>query len=168
MEDFIVSWLGSSLLTASRDILIVLTVFVFSILYFVTIGRDFIIPAFSALFLTELISIFVPQLEWVADFVSAPQYQINILVFAIVFLVLFFVFKNNGFFEPYTVPTGAEIVIFAISFAGLIIFFIGKMLPDNILESLSPLILILFTSDWAHLGWLTFPALAFLGISGKT
>lgn len=112
--------------------------------------------------------IFLPYINNLESLIKTDSSISSIIIFTIVYLVVFFVLKWNGFFEPYVVPTGIEIALFAISFTGFLIVILGSLMSADMIASFSPLSRLIFTGDIAVTTWSLAPLGLFILIRGDT
>ena len=112
--------------------------------------------------------LFVSQIDLLTGMIESEAWLASVIVFAILYLAIFFILKSNGFFEPYVVPTGLEIGTFALAFCGLLFVILGSFFPAEMQEQLSPWTNMLFYGDIARTAWAIAPVATLLLVRGET
>lgn len=152
----------------SWDVLAFVVVTVAVVAYAYTLGKDYVIPALFSLYIAAFIMVFIPQLDYVVAMIEADVWLAQIIVFVVIYVIVFFILKSNGFFEPYVVPTGLEIGTFAIAFCGFLFVIIGSFFPAEMLEEFSPWTNAVFYGDIAKTVWTIVPVATLLLVRGDT
>ncbi|PIX62641.1 hypothetical protein CO057_03780 [Candidatus Uhrbacteria bacterium CG_4_9_14_0_2_um_filter_41_50] len=150
------------------DLLAILAFLAIFLLYAYSIGKDSLIPSIIALYISGFTMMFLPYINNLESLIKTDSSISSIIIFAIVYLIVFFVLKWNGFFEPYVVPTGIEIALFAISFTGLLAVILGSLMSVEMIASFSPLSRMIFTGNIAVTIWSLAPLGLFILIRGDT
>ena len=152
----------------SWDVFIFAGVTVAVLAYAYTLGKDYVVPATFTLYIAAFIMLFIPALDGVVSMIEADEWLARVIIFAVMYLIVFFILKTNGFFEPYVVPTGLEIGTFAIAFCGFLFAIIGSFFPEEMLEDLSPWTNVVFYGEIARTVWTVVPIATLLLVRGDT
>ena len=150
------------------DVLGILGIVAVVFLYSFTIGKDYVVPLLFTLYIAGFIMLVVPYIDMITAMIEAQAWLAQIIVFAAIFLLVFFILKSNGFFEPYVVPTGFEVGTFSLVMAGLLVMIIGTFLTQDVIGTFSPLTRMIFFGDIAVTAWPLAPVAALLLIRGET
>ncbi|MFA6522211.1 MAG: hypothetical protein WCT24_01295 [Patescibacteria group bacterium] len=137
-------------------------------LFLFTIGRDFSVTFMISIYLALASMTLIPFLRDLDLQVGLEDYWVKIILFGVLVLLFFWFQVRNEFFEPYTVPTGGEVIVFIIVISGMLLYTVGTMLPDMILLEVSPIMKTLFIEEPASNIWFTLPLLTMLFLRGKT
>lgn len=152
----------------SWDVLVFVAITAGVFAYAYTLGKDYVVPATFALYIAGFLMLFIPALDGAVNWIETEQWIARIIIFAVMYLVTFFILKTNGFFEPYVVPTGLEIGTFAIAFCGFLFVIIGSFFPEEMLEELSPWTNFVFYGESARSIWTIVPIATLLLVRGDT
>jgi len=152
----------------SWDVLIFAGLTIAIIAYAYTFGKDYIVPGVFSLYIAAFIMTFIPWIDNAVALIESDEWLARVIVFAVVYVAIFFIMKTNGFFEPYVVPTGLEIATFAVAFCGFLFVIIGSFFPADMLEELSPWTNMLFYSELARSIWTLVPIGTLLLVRGDT
>ena len=150
------------------DVLVIVGFTLLSLAYFFTLGRDYVIAAIVAGYLAAFFMLAVPYINSIKALIKSSDSLSSLVVFFVFFLVIFLILKWNGFFEPYVVPTGFELVIFGLVFSGLMTVIITTFLSGEIINSISPISRLIFFGDIARTSWLLAPVGLFVLFRGET
>jgi len=136
--------------------------------YGYTLGKDFIVPFLVSIYIAGFVMLFVPYVAWLASLIETDQGIASIIVFLAIFLIIFFILKTNGFFEPYVVPTGFELGTISIAISGLMLVIVTSFMSAEMVASFSPAIRLLFIGDIQTTIWALLPVGVLLLIRGDT
>ncbi|HAL50257.1 TPA: hypothetical protein DDY56_02145 [Candidatus Uhrbacteria bacterium] len=136
--------------------------------YGYTLGKDFIVPFLVSIYIAGFVMLFVPYVAWLASLIETDQGIASIIVFLAIFLIIFFILKTNGFFEPYVVPTGFELGTISIAISGLMLVIVTSFMSAEMVASFSPAIRLLFVGDIQTTIWALLPVGVLLLIRGDT
>ena len=136
--------------------------------YGYTLGKDFIVPFLVSIYIAGFVMLFVPYVAWLASLIETDQGIASIIVFLAIFLIIFFILKTNGFFEPYVVPTGFELGTISIAISGLMLVIVTSFMSAEMVASFSPAIRLLFIGDTQTTIWALLPVGVLLLIRGDT
>lgn len=149
------------------DLLIVIVFVGLSFLWFYTKGKDFLVTMILASYVSSSMMIFIPYL---ADFelnVALVNYELKVLMFVALMLIVSWMMATNGYFEPHIVPSSWEVPIFVVLFSGLIFALAAFFVPEEVVNTFSPITRLLFFDDIASTAWLAAPIGILLFIRGK-
>lgn len=150
------------------DTLVVIGFVILICVYGYTLGKDFIVPFLVSIYIAGFTMLFVPYVAWLSSLIEAdPGISLTIVFFAI-FLIIFFILKSNGFFEPYIVPTGFEMGTICIAISGLMLVIVASFLSEDLISSFSPAVRFLFIGDIQTTVWALLPVGTLLLIRGDT
>jgi hypothetical protein len=76
--------------------------------------------------------------------------------------------STNGYFEPYIVPSGWEMAVFAILYAGLVLTIGASFVPEPAFEEFSSITQLIFGNQIAATAWVVAPIGILLVIRGET
>ncbi|MCR4311993.1 MAG: hypothetical protein NUV56_01785 [Candidatus Uhrbacteria bacterium] len=127
------------------------------VLFAYTLGKHAMVPLLAAISTAAVISsfaAFVGRIPFLANFAEHEQ---RVLMFFALLIVSFIVFRKNRFFEPCVVPSGWELVIFAVIYAGFTLAILGSFLPPEVIGTLSTNVRIVFVDDFPSIIWLISP-----------
>lgn len=149
------------------DALIVSVIFGGVMLYAYTIGSQRILSAYFAIAAAGLLVFALPSVGELSFLAGFKDYEQNLLLFGVSFLLWLLVLWRNRFFDPYIVPSGIEKLFFSLGLAGWLIVVLGFIVPPSVL-GLSASVQIYFFSPIASICWLVAPILLFALFRGKT
>jgi hypothetical protein len=150
-----------------RDAAIAGGVIVAAFLFMYTVGKQSFVPAFTALALAAAFSSIVTLPTALPVIGSWPVYQQYILLFALVAIIAFFVFRRHIYFEPVAIPGGIERPVCAVLLAGFVLAVVGSFLPASEIATLSPNIRTVFVNEIPQALWLIAPVIALIGMKGE-
>ena len=150
------------------DLLVVVGLIVLICAYGFTLGKDFIVPLLVSVYIAGFVMAFVPYVDWLRGLIEADSGIASSIVFVGILLIVFFILKSNGFFEPYIVPTGFELATFCIGIAGLILVIVASFMGEEMIASFSPLIRSAFVGDIQMTVWALVPVSLLVLIRGET
>ena len=150
------------------DIFVVSGVLVLVCLYGFTLGKDFMVPLLVSVYAAGFVMAFVPYIEWLEGLIEADIGIAASIVFIGILLIVFFILKSNGFFEPYIVPTGFELATFCIGITGLILVIAASFMSEEMVSSFSPLVRSAFIGDIQMTVWALVPVGLMVLIRGET
>ncbi|MFZ2682213.1 MAG: hypothetical protein WAZ14_03925 [Patescibacteria group bacterium] len=156
MLQSVMAWLVAAQALVVWDALVAASIFIASVAFAFTLGRNSIIVSFVAVVLAGLVAHLFPDVGSLSFLASLSAEHFKILVFGVATIIFGLVFRRNRFFEPYIIPTGLERFVFAAVLAGLIIVIIGSFVDP---ETLSIYVRQLFVSPLARLAWLLAPVI---------
>ena len=149
------------------DLFAVIIVIAVTAVWFYTKGRDFIVTTTLAAYISAAVISLAPLLsDFYIDF-GLAEYEFRFIFFLLTMLLFTWIMGNNGYFEPYVVPSSWEVPIFVILFSGLIVAIGISFMPIGIYYQLSPITRILFSDDIQLTAWLAAPMVALLLIRGR-
>lgn len=155
----------------SWDLFILLFWLVASVIYALSAGRGKILTILVSVYMSQLLVIEMPFLSHVVSGkldVATPTLQ-QLVAFVVLFVVLFFflsryAFKSSADGKQFSAIGFA--LIFSVLQVGLLINIILNYLPDQVKNSFSPLINIVFLHPNSSFIWLALPVV-FLVIVGR-
>lgn len=150
------------------DVLIVLGVIACVCAYGVTIGKDYTVPLLVSVYIAGFIMLFVPYIDWLRNLIEADSGIASAIVFLAIFLMTFIILKTNGFFEPYIVPTGFELITFCIGLSGLLLMIVVSFLSEEMIAGFSPIVRMTFVGDIQTTIWALLPVGLLVLIRGET
>lgn len=155
-----------SFLTWDTGISILVLVLVFAYAY--TIGRDFVATMIVSFYIAAAIVTFAPLVANFPIDVGLDAAWVQLIALAIIFILTLLITTNNGYFEPYIVPSSWEVPVFCLLFAGLVLTVAASYLPAELIDGLSPSTRWLFLQESMATAWMVAPIVALIVIRGKT
>ncbi|MFA6130650.1 MAG: hypothetical protein WC730_00070 [Patescibacteria group bacterium] len=137
-------------------------------IFLFTIGRDFSVTLMLSVYFSLVSMTMIPFLRDLDIDISFEDYWVKLVIFGVLIAVFFWLQVRNEFFEPYTVPTGGEVIVFVLVISGMILYAAGTMIPELLLLDISPLMRMLFLDEPAANVWFTLPILTMLFLRGRT
>ncbi len=150
------------------DALVVIGLIVLICAYGFTFGKDFVVPLLVSVYVAGFVMAFVPYVEWLRGLIEADTGIASSIVFIGILLIVFFILKSNGFFEPYIVPTGFELATFCIGITGLTLVIVASFMGEEMIASFSPLVRSVFVGDIQMTAWALVPVVLLVLIRGET
>jgi len=150
------------------DSLVVIGFVLLICLYGYTLGKDHVVPLLVSVYITAFIMMFVPYVDWLRSLIDTDTGIATTIVFLAIMLIVFFILKSNGFFEPYIVPTGFELISFCIGISGLILVIVGSFMGEEMVSAFSPIVRMVFVGDLQLTIWALVPVGLMLLIRGET
>ena len=150
------------------DALVVIGVIILVCAYGFTLGKDYIVPLLVSVYVAGFVMAFVPYIAWLEGLIETDAGIASTIVFFAILLIVFFVLKSNGFFEPYIVPTGLESATFCIGISGLILVIIASFVGEEMAANFSPLVRSAFIGDIQITVWALVPVSLMVLIRGET
>ncbi|MCH8049448.1 hypothetical protein IH979_01920 [Patescibacteria group bacterium] len=150
------------------DTLVVLVVLAVVIAYSFTIGKDYVTTIIIALYMAAAGITFAPLLASLTLDVDLEPHSIKIILLIALFLITLWIISHNGYFEPYIVPSGWEVVVFSVLFTGLLLTLVVTYLPQEVIDGFAPSTRLLFANDSAATIWVLAPIGAMILIKGRT
>lgn len=150
------------------DIVAVGVILVLALVYLYTIGKDYAVTIVLAQYMAIGTILFVPFLREL-DFAigAAPSWITKIAIFLILIVIFTYLQINNGYFEPYVVPSTWEIVVFATMFTGIFATVSIGFMPEIVTLELSDIMQMLFVEEPVSNTWFLLTPLALLFIKGQ-
>ncbi|MEK9155147.1 MAG: hypothetical protein AAB839_00695 [Patescibacteria group bacterium] len=149
------------------DALVTGGVIVGSFLFTYTLGKHALVPALTALGIGATFAALAAYPGHFPLISGWPTYQQNIVVFAIVSVFAFCIFRRHAYFEPTIVPTGVELAVCAVMTSGFILAILGAFLPADVVSTISPNIRVLFVDPFPRTLWLIVPVAVLTVMRGK-
>ena len=149
------------------DALVAAGVLVAAIVFVFTLGKHSVVAIFSALGLAAAFSALAPVVGRVPMVSAWPNYQQHILVFGLVFVLTYFIFRRHIFFAPSVTPSSLEGIVFGSIIGGFILAVIGSFLPADIIATLTPTVKLIFVDDIGRSLWLASPLIGFVLMKGE-
>lgn len=149
------------------DAMIAAGVIAAAFLFVYTIGRYSLVPMIAALGMGAAFAALAPYVGHVPGINVWPAYQQHVLVFSIVTLAAFFIFRRHSYFEPSVIPNGIELAICGVLIAGFILAVLGSFLPADVITALSPHTKVLFVDDLPRTLWLIAPVAVLAAMRGR-
>ncbi len=149
------------------DALVATSVLIGSLLFTYTIGRYSMVPMVAALGMSAAFAALAPYVGHIPGVATWPEFQQRIIVFAIVTIVAYVVFRRHSYFEPSVVPSGFELIVCGLLIGGFILAVIGAFLPADALASISPQIRVIFGDELPRTLWLAAPIVVFGVMRGR-
>jgi len=150
------------------DIVAIVITFALVLLYTYSVGKHEVISMTVSAYVASFIAIFSPHILTLSEHISIDEWMGKIVVFLVLFLLIFWIVKSNGFFEPYIVPTGYEIATFTIATYGLLLAVMATFVDPNAMATFSPWTRLIFNGDVSLTIWALVPLGAFLVLRGDT
>lgn len=149
------------------DALIASGVIVASVIFTHTIGKYAIVPALTALGFGAAFASIVPYQNRIPGLSSWSLSQQSIVVFSLVTILAFFLFRRHSFFDPSGSPSTAEKIVFGLVLGGCILAIVGSFLPTDVVHTLTPQVKMLFVDDLAKTLWISAPIVVFGVMRGR-
>lgn len=149
------------------DMLVALGLCVALIFAFYTFAKNMVATMIAGIALAFFVVYFTPVLSWIPQVGEFPTHMVNVGVFGILSLLLTRTLYTNSFFEPMNVPTGKEVIIFAIVITG---FFISLGLlwwPVAEISTFSQAFQTIFVNNPARSIWFASPVILAFALRGK-
>ncbi len=149
------------------DFFAILIVIALVALWFYTKGRDFIVTTILGAYIAVAIITLAPLLSnFYVDF-GLAEYEFKFIFFMLLSLLFTWIMANNGYFEPYVVPSSWEVPVFVVLFSGLLVAIAVSFMPVDVYYHLSPITRQVFSNHLPLTAWLLAPMLALLLIRGR-
>lgn len=148
------------------DALVVGGVAVGFALFMYTFGKHAFVPAVAALGMGAVFAALAVYVGHIPGLSTWPEYHQQIAMFVVASVVAFGVFRRNSFFEPSTIPTGAELAIAAVMMTGFTLAVLGSFLPADVVATLSPNVRVVFVDALPRTLWLLSPVAVLAGMRG--
>ncbi len=155
-----------SSLTLSIDLLVILGVFILFILYFCTLGKEDVVTAIKAIYISAFPIFFFSDLFSLLPTFGVESGFLEGGYFLVFFLITFFILTRNGFFESPMVPALWETGVFATLAAGLFVVILARLSGGVFQADLSELTNLLFISQPGSIFWVVAPIGFWLLIRG--
>ena len=149
------------------DAMVAAGVIAASFLFVYTVGRHSIVPMIAALGMGATFAALAPIVGRIPGMSAWLAYHQHILIFALMTIAAFFVFRRHSYFEPSAMPSKIELAICALLIAGFILAVIGSFLPADVVATLSPHAKLLFVDDIQRTLWLGAPVVVFAVMKGR-
>ena len=160
-------WLGAVQDYLVWDAMWVAGVIVGMLLFAYTLGRYAMVPLFSAMVTSALLAQFVPYIDRVPFLATYADYQQRVIVFFVLLVLLFVLYRKNRFFEPCVVPSGWELGVFAVVYAGFLLAILSSFLPTEMVADLSLHVRLVFADEFPRMFWLLSPFFLFTLLHGN-
>ena len=138
-------------------------IFVFMILYGLSLGRTKALISLLGIYVALAFDAAFPYLEQLHGFVGITEeiYTTRIVVFMFVYLLAFAVLNNSFARTRFTFKESSMISVAVISLAqiGLLIAVITNIIPDEIIEKMPEYLSAYFSTKEALLFWIAIPML---------
>ena len=158
MENFELSW----------DIIVIAVVVIATFVWFYTRGKDFIVTIILGAYVSGVAMMFAPILANLNINVGIPEYQAKVIIFLLLTVFFSWIMGTNGFFEPYIVPDGWEIGVFAFLFSGLFLAMSATFVPVEAMEEMSNITKLIFGHEALQTAWILAPIGVLLFIRGES
>lgn len=129
------------------------------VIFAYTLGRYAMVPLFAALATAGVLASHAAYVDHIPFLATLAEHEERVIMFFVVAFVAFIVFRKNSFFEPCIVPSGWELVVFAVIYSGFTLAMLGAMLPAEVVETISINVRIVFVDDFPRTLWLISPLL---------
>lgn len=153
--------------TFSWDLIVVAAVVLISFLWSYTKGQDFIITTILGTYVAGVTMMFAPLIANFDVDMGIELYQTKFLIFVLFSIFFTWSMATNGYFEPYIVPSGWEMGVFAFLFAGLFLSITVGFVPEEVFAEFSPITKLIFGHDAVLTGWIVAPMVVLLFIRGE-
>lgn len=137
------------------------------LLFAYTLGRFAMIPLFSAMVTSAALAQFLPYVDRIPYLATYEDYQQRIIVLLALTIVLFILYRKNRFFEPCVVPSGWELGVFAVGYAGFLLALLASFLPPEMIAELSLHVRLVFADEFPRMFWLLSPFFLFALLRGN-
>lgn len=141
------------------DVMWVTGVVLGMVLFAYTIGRYAMVPLLAAISMAAVIASYAAYVDHIPFLATFAEHEERVIMFFILDAVAFVVFRKNSFFEPCVVPSGWELVIFAVIYSGFVLAILGSFLPLEVIEGVSTNIRVVFLDEFPRTIWLVSPLL---------
>ncbi|MFA6018010.1 MAG: hypothetical protein WCT28_04530 [Patescibacteria group bacterium] len=149
------------------DAMVAAGVVVGSLLFVYTIGRYSMVPMLAALGTGAAFAALAPYVGHIPGIATWPEFQQRIVVFSVVSIITYVVYRRHSYFEPSVVPNGFELIVCGLLLAGFILAVIGAFLPADVLATISPQIRVIFGDELPRTLWLAAPIVVFGVMRGR-
>ncbi|MBU1119453.1 hypothetical protein KKH43_06245 [Patescibacteria group bacterium] len=134
----------------------VISVFVYGL----SLGRERILVILVSIYIAFAVSSNLPFIneKMSQKFNLGPVFVMRTLVLLVFIVALFFLFSRMGLFTTLSAKTSLPIVVlFSILHVGLFISIVLSFMPTTVVENLSSMTRVVFTSEIGHFAWLVAP-----------
>ena len=149
------------------DAMIAAGVIAASFLFVYTVGRYSIVPVIAALGMGATFAALAPYVGRIPGMSAWTAYQQHILIFVLMTISAFFIFRRHSYFEPSALPRKVELAVCAVLIAGFILAVVGSFLPADVIATLSPHTKLLFVDDIQRTLWLAAPVIVLAVMKGR-
>lgn len=158
MDNFELSW----------DLIVIGIVTIASFAWFYTRGKDFIVTTILGAYTSAVAMTFAPMIVNLNIDIGIPEYQVKVIMFFLLTIFFSWIMSTNGYFEPYIVPDGWEIGVFAFLFAGLFLALSVSFVPWESMDEMSQITKALFDHEAILTAWVLAPIGILLFIRGES
>lgn len=149
------------------DAMVAAGVLVGALIFSYTLGRYSMVPMVAALGMGAAFASLAPYVGHIPGIATWPEFQQRIIVFSVVTIIAYVVFRRHSYFEPSVVPNGFELVVCGLLIGGFILAVIGAFLPAETLATISPQLRVLFGDELPRTLWLAAPIVVFGVMRGR-
>ncbi len=150
------------------DVIAILAVIVLALVFAYTVGKQSVISFLVAAYAASFAVIFSPHILELSERISIDEWLAKTVVYLVLFILIFWIVKTNGFFEPYVVPTGHEIATFTIASVGLLLAVTATFIDSDLMATFSPWTRMIFDSEISLTIWSLVPVGSLLVLRGDT
>lgn len=150
------------------ELIVVAAVVVLTFVWFYTRGKDFIVTSILGAYIAAATMAFAPYIRDIDWDLGLEQYQLKFIIFVVLLIVFTWAMSTNGYFEPYVCPSGWEVAVFGVLFAGLVVTIGAMFAGPEVLKEFSPITRLVFGHEIAATAWLVGPMAILLFIRGET
>ena len=134
---------------------------------FYTVAKNTVAMTSLGIAFAFLIASQTPLLNWIPAIGNIPQYMVNIGTFVILAVVISQILFKSTFLEPMNIPTGREVLFFAVITTGFLITLGLRFWPVEETEQFSSIFQTLFVNQPMVSVWTASPVLLALALRGR-
>lgn len=149
------------------DAMVAAGILVGALIFSYTLGRYSMVPMIAALGIGAAFASIAPYVGHIPGIATWPEFQQRIIVFSVVTIVAYIVFRRHTYFEPSVIPNGFELVVCGLLIGAFILAVIGAFLPADLLATISPQIRVIFGDELPRTLWLAAPIVVFGVMRGR-
>ncbi len=149
------------------DVLCALAVFVVLLAWNYTLGKHRSATLLLAIYCAGAAAALAPVVGFLDAILPLDAAYIPAATFVVMTIMVFILLRLNRFFEPYTVPNGWELAVFALLHSVLLVTIVVQLLPTSELQALSANFLRVFGDPTLRSAYIVAPLLVLFFVRGQ-
>lgn len=120
------------------DLGIALALFAVFLGYAYSLGKHRAVTLLTALYLAGAVVMLAPAVGFLDSIIPIDARLLPILVFTFLVVAIYWILSRSHFFDPYVVPSGWELGVFALMQTVVAIVVVVSLVPASVSEVFSP------------------------------
>ncbi len=149
------------------DVLIVVGVLAVTLVYNYTIGKHRAATLLIAMYVAGALIFLVPAFDALYEILPVDKRFSPVIMFGVVLILVYLIFRRNAFFDPYLVPTGWELGVFSVLHTAVLVALVVSIVPSAVTADFSPNFGRVFLDPMVRSGLIVAPLLMLFVIRGR-